>query len=470
MRFMNLKKWMAVGLLSMMMLALAAACSNNSNEDGAQPTEVPSTNSPGTEQPSSPPEPPKQPDPVELSFYNISGIFSDDEFHEFFFTPLKEKYPHISFVVIPRQNTNSDFNEMVATNSMVDIIVGSNGDSNTAITRVAAEMDITPLIKQFNFDLTQIEPGYLSIADAISGGDGKMFALPLYAGGAPIYYNKDIFDKFGVDYPADNQSWDDLYVLSQRLARRDGDVQYYGFLPDPVVLIHMNPRSLPMLDATGLKPAFNTGEWASYLTQFKRFLDFPGYEFASRSDLGGGRVLAKFNQELTLAMFLSSNLRAPSSLQAVENWDITALPTFSDRPGVGLMPYAYYGYVTNTSKHPEDAFQALAYFASDEFQLIMSRDAKFKPISASNEVKTAFASNPNSFYAGKNVAAIFANEPAPLATSMFTEYHNTARGPLLSGFQDFLLGNSDINTILREGAEAALKAIETAEAAKAEAK
>lgn len=454
---------------------LLIACSSGSNQGDEQSNGTSSTPPSGTDQTNSPtsptpeppttPEPPKAPDPVELSLYNISGIFSDDEFHEFFFAPLKQKYPHISFVVIPRKSTNSDFDEMVATSSMVDIVVGSNGDSNTAITRVAAQMDLNPLIKQYNFDLNQIEPAYLGIAHAISGGDGKIFALPMYAGGAPIYYNKDIFDKFGVDYPEDRQTWDDLYNLSQRLARKDGDVQYYGFLPDPVVLIHMNPRSLPMLDDTGLKPAFNTSEWATYLSQFKRFLDFPGYQFASRSDLGGGRVLAKFNNDLTLAMFLSSNLRAPSSLEAVKNWDITPLPEFTDRPNVGLMPYAYFGYVTNMSKHPEAAFQALSYFASDEFQLIMSRDAKFKPISRSKEVKEAFALNPNSFYAGKNIAAIFANEPAPLATSMFSKYHNTARGPLLSGFQDFLLGNGDINTILREGAEAALKAIETAEAA-----
>src|SRR5690606_19552780 len=131
---------------------------------------------------------------------------------------------------------------------------------------------------------------------------------------------------------------------------------------------------------------------------------------ASRSELAGGRILAKFNTDLTLAMFLSSNLRTPSSLVGVVNWDLTPLPSFPDRPGIGLMPYAYFGFVTNTSRHPEDAFQALSYFASDEFQLIMSKQAKFKPISNSQTVKDAFATDPNAFYAGKNVSAIFADE------------------------------------------------------------
>lgn len=45
-----------------------------------------------------------------------------------------------------------------------------------------------------------------------------------------VFYNKDLFDKFGIDYPTDNMTWDEMYELSKNMTRSDGDIQYYGYL------------------------------------------------------------------------------------------------------------------------------------------------------------------------------------------------------------------------------------------------
>ena len=56
--------------------------------------------------------------------------------------------------------------------------------------------------------------------------DGRQYGLPKYHGALALYYNKDLFDEYGVDYP--NEAWDhdDYLVAMKRLTHdRDGDGQ-----------------------------------------------------------------------------------------------------------------------------------------------------------------------------------------------------------------------------------------------------
>ena len=54
--------------------------------------------------------------------------------------------------------------------------------------------------------------------------DGLRYAVPKYHGALALYYNKDIFDEFGVDYPDDTWNHDDYLSAMKRLTHdRDGD-------------------------------------------------------------------------------------------------------------------------------------------------------------------------------------------------------------------------------------------------------
>src|SRR5690606_24616722 len=64
------------------------------------------------------------------------------------------------------------------------------------------------------------------------GRDGKFHAVPDKANypfvNHALVYNKDIFNKFAVEYPKDHMTWDEVVELSKRLQRMDNGVQYYG--------------------------------------------------------------------------------------------------------------------------------------------------------------------------------------------------------------------------------------------------
>lgn len=76
--------------------------------------------------------------------------------------------------------------------------------------------------------------------------DGRQFGLPKYHGALGLYYNKDLFDERGVDYPSGSWTHDDYLDAMKRLTRdRDGDGQtdLWGSMLDPVydrVQIYVN--------------------------------------------------------------------------------------------------------------------------------------------------------------------------------------------------------------------------------------
>jgi multiple sugar transport system substrate-binding protein len=59
--------------------------------------------------------------------------------------------------------------------------------------------------------------------------------------------NKDIFNKFGVDYPQDEMAWSQTLDLAKKLTRTEGGIRYIGVsIGAPQALLRQ--YSLPVLD------------------------------------------------------------------------------------------------------------------------------------------------------------------------------------------------------------------------------
>ena len=69
---------------------------------------------------------------------------------------------------------------------------------------------------------------YEGIADLYTRDDGNIYALPKDHDTIALLYNKAIFDEYGVDYPTDDWSWDDVYEAAKKITEgSNGDV--YGY-------------------------------------------------------------------------------------------------------------------------------------------------------------------------------------------------------------------------------------------------
>ncbi len=76
--------------------------------------------------------------------------------------------------------------------------------------------------------------------------DGKQFGIPKYHGALAIYYNKDLFDEYRVDYPDGSWTHDDYLQIMKRLTRDrngDGNTDLWGSMTDVYwdrVQVHVN--------------------------------------------------------------------------------------------------------------------------------------------------------------------------------------------------------------------------------------
>lgn len=76
--------------------------------------------------------------------------------------------------------------------------------------------------------------------------DGLQYGLPKYHGALAIYYNKDLFDTYGVDYPDGSWNYDDYLEAMKKLTHdrdEDGETDLWGSVTDiswDRIQIHVN--------------------------------------------------------------------------------------------------------------------------------------------------------------------------------------------------------------------------------------
>ncbi|OGO38110.1 MAG: hypothetical protein A2W35_01600 [Chloroflexi bacterium RBG_16_57_11] len=83
-------------------------------------------------------------------------------------------------------------------------------------------LDLRPYVEA-DLDQETIKDWSPAQYKALFTQDGKQFALPKYHGGLALYYNKDLFDAAGVDYPTGDWSYEDYLDAMKRLTVRQGD-------------------------------------------------------------------------------------------------------------------------------------------------------------------------------------------------------------------------------------------------------
>ena len=86
--------------------------------------------------------------------------------------------------------------------------------------------NLDPYIEKSGYDLKDYWPGLLESASY----DGSVYGFPRDIEVNVLYYNKDLFDQAGVEYPTDTWTWDDLLAAAEKLTVKDasGNVTQYA--------------------------------------------------------------------------------------------------------------------------------------------------------------------------------------------------------------------------------------------------
>jgi len=84
-------------------------------------------------------------------------------------------------------------------------------------------LDLRPYVEA-DLDQVTIDDWDRAQYNSLFTRDGQQYGLPKYHGALALYYNKDLFDEYGVDYPDGTWDHDDYLAAMKRLTHdRDGD-------------------------------------------------------------------------------------------------------------------------------------------------------------------------------------------------------------------------------------------------------
>jgi len=391
-------------------------------------------------------------EPAELVIYGGAGN-TEEEFNSRWGDYIRKQFPNYTLKYI-RNEKGKTLPELIAAGQPIDIIFDSIGGTPSNLIENGFQYDITDLAKKHGVDLNRFEPTFLDSIRQLGG----LYGLPVNGGGLVVYYNKDIFDKFGVPYPKDGMSWDELLELSKRVTRSEAGKQYAGFATSVVHPMRMNPLSLDVVDRKTLTAAVDNEKWKQMLqtVYIQPVVQDTAYRqlFTQRK---GGLWTDDFVKEQTLAMFMMNfGLQFANKEFETMNWDMVAIPTFKDKPGVGTQPYPNFFYITASSKNKDAAMRVLKYATSDEHELIESKKGNI-PVLKSEEIKKVFGQD--TIFKGKNMKnAVYYNKFAPPHAK--TIYDDKVSGPLEAQLKRVIYGEIDLNTAFRTAVEEANKAIE----------
>lgn len=384
--------------------------------------------------------------PVTLTVFNSS--MGDALFENAITKPIQSKYPFITIQMVKKEK-GAMLEDLIATGSVPDILLGDSSGDIPVYRNLGVLADLTPYMKKHGFDSNRIDPVvYNTVKENFPAG--QFLVLPTSVNIATLHYNRDIFDKFGVPYPKDGMTWDDVLDLAKRVTRTDGGVQYVGFHFANNILFPYNQLSAPMIDAKTMKAVVTTDKWKQIFDTLKQFYEIPGNEWGHKGDFLKGKTLA-----MTAGTSMFGSL--PDATKNGLNWDVVALPSFKEAPNTTIQMFAPFASVSTTSKHKEQAYLAITHLLSDEGQTVNTRQGRPSVLN-DPAIKQEFGKEIE-VLKDRNAAAFTFNKLAP-TTQAVTEYDAAAFPIIRDKFVEVVSKGKDVNTALKEAEELINKEIE----------
>ena len=111
-------------------------------------------------------------------------------------------------------------------NNAPDVFITDSGHA-TSIASKGVLMDLTSKIEE---DINKDD--YISSLFALTDSDGKVWGIPHAINSTALFYNEELFDKAGLEYPTENWTWEDVLQAAEKLTgpkNKHGVSDVYGF-------------------------------------------------------------------------------------------------------------------------------------------------------------------------------------------------------------------------------------------------
>ncbi|GAA4859261.1 sugar ABC transporter substrate-binding protein [Paenibacillus vulneris] len=388
-------------------------------------------------------------EPTELTVFSLE---SPDGWNQKYGEYLKRKLPQYKITHIS-QTESSRLEHLLSSGTHIDLYIANARSVKQQYISSNVALDMSNLVKSHQIDLSGFEPEGINQMTSPEGAGG-LYGLPISNYTMVMYYNKDIFDKLGVPYPVDGMTWEETYELAKKLTANSGEKQYLGFWISPKHYLRTNQLSLALVDPKTEKASVTSEEWYRLFdTIFKKFSDITAFRERAIKAWPSHDAF-NVTQELAMYVMQSSWLMAAQESLGKMNFDMVSMPTFKDKPKVGVQAaYTYMG-ITSMSQKKDQAMEVIRQLTSEDYQMEMSRLGVMTSLK-SPAVQQAYATNTPFKDKKLNMQAVFYNKFAPTAPITAYDEFVVEDGLEKTQLRDMVKGLTDLNSGLRKAEEIA---------------
>lgn len=275
--------------------------------------------------------------------------------------------------------------------------------------------------------------------------DGDYYGVPVNIASLALYYNKDLFDEAGIDYPNDDWTWDDLEEAAIALSKEVDGEQQYGFGMATNNTIQMWPI---MIWAGGGdfiqdgKSVFNSKENVDTIT---KWADLIKNEKIGPATCTGAEIDTLFSTG-KLGMYFCGPWAAGSFDAAEVNYGIAGVP--AGPAGKATLAQGVGMYMTSSA--PEEKKEAIydffAYWQSIDAQVEWSGSVGY-PVANTDAAK-------NERLADNEVVKLFSDQVqyAHFYLQQLTNFNEIDVDVITPAIEKIMLEDADVQEVLDEAA------------------
>lgn len=152
------------------------------------------------------------------------AYFDEQAFFSQYGNAFQAMFPNVDVEVVSTENVFQSDNPEAELEKLIqdqhpDALFLSE-DQYAALSKKGMLYDLDAAVKQDEFDLDSFQPSVIDLLK--QRGGGKLLGLSPTFSSQALYYNKDLFDKYGIPYPKDGMSWEDVMKLAARFPVKKG--------------------------------------------------------------------------------------------------------------------------------------------------------------------------------------------------------------------------------------------------------
>lgn len=187
--------------------------------------------------------------------------------------------------------------------------------------------------------------------------NGKLYAIPRDVSNLVVFYNKDLFDRKNITYPASEWNFDDFLKTAQKLT--DKNTFGISFEEDPLFYL-----PYLMSNGGGILPSEIEKKGSQYGLNFYADLR-KKYHVAPLKSESASATMAQMFLQQKLGMYISGRWMVPKLRNEADfDWDVTQFPKGTNGSIVQLDASGWA--IAKSSKHKEEAQKLVNYLASSQ--------------------------------------------------------------------------------------------------------